>query len=279
MRNILCILSFLLAFNLFPAHAADKGETLIRVRLLILKHAWEQMADDDANLAIQAVQAASSRGLRIENIGNHFIDRDGKRKVAIVEYDSVEKLKSFVSEQMKVNPVSGDTFIVFTIGHGFGSGDLQRLGQRVEIMKALAAAAEENEQETLWWQLSCHATARLPMITELPKSQQGYFSMLASSTAEQTSSSGVQGRIMERVFVALAEKSTELDPNGDEIITMRELRDFLNKDGSRRGTLLFAASEDEQIFGGISLANRIRIIDRNNPQREYPRNYIPLPRR
>jgi len=155
-----------------------------------------------------------------------------------------------------------------------------RLGQRGPVMKIIAEAAEENNQETLWWQLSCHAAASLPPISTLSETQQELFSMTASSPANELSYFNTQGKQFSAMFNALAAKSTEIDPNSDEIITAKELSDFLSaKFGRKRGKLVFAKSDDEPIIGlTTGLANAIPIRDRNNPQDDYPRNYIPVPR-
>lgn len=180
---------------------------------------------------------------------------------------------------MKIDAVYGDTLIVYTIGHGSGNGNIMRLGQRENVMKAIAMAAEENNQETLWWQLSCHAAAKLPPISSLNKTQQELFSMTASSPANELSYFATQGKQFAAMFDALASKSREIDPDKDEIVTAQELSDFLSaKFGTKRGKLVFAKSDDEPIFGlTTGLANAIPIRDRNNQEQEYPRNYIPLP--
>ena len=145
-------------------------------------------------------------------------------------------------------------------------------------MKAIAAAAEENDQETLWWQLSCHAAAHLPPISSLNERQQELFSMTASSPSNELSWFTTQGAQFAALFNAMAEKNPSIDPNGDEIITADELSKFLIKGfGKKRGELVFARSPDEPIFGYNGLANQIPIRDRNNRQEEYPRNYIPMP--
>ena len=202
-----------------------------KIRLLALKHSRESMADGDADLALKAAQKAADKGLSIKGIGNHFINKDGRIQVVLWEYGSdLDKLKAFISDQMKVNAEPGDTVIVFTIGHGMGDGNLHNLGQRADVLKAIAGAAEENQQRTLWWQLSCHAAARLPDIKTLTPAQQELLTIVASSTASELSAAGVQGKVMERVFVAMAEKSQKIDPNEDGIVTAKELKDFLNND-------------------------------------------------
>jgi len=73
--------------------------------------------------------------------------------------------------------------------------------------------------------------------------------MIASSHASQTSPAGVEGRIMERVFVAIADDDRGIDPNQDGIITVEELKGFLNTGQYKRGDLLFARSLQDPIFG------------------------------
>lgn len=252
----------------------------ISIRLLLLKHCPDAMADQDGALALQAANIAKSKGLSIFDIGDYRVDQQGKTdRVLWSEKLDLEGLKRFVSEQMKINAKSGDTVVVFTIGHGGADGGLMRLGQREAVMKMLASAAEENNQETFWWQLSCYAASRLPPISSLTPRQQELFAMSASSTASEESPSGVEGKQMEAVFVAMAEKNIELDANKDDVVTAGELRDFMTKRfGAKRGALIYAKSADEPIFGLVAgLANQIPIVDRNNPQGKYPRNYIPIP--
>ena len=240
-----------------------------QIRLVALKHSHISMADGDANLAIQAVRTAAGKGLAIRDVGNHNIDRNGE--VRLVEWtdNDLDKLQAYVSQIMKIDAQPGDTFIIFTIGHGFPDGSIQNMGPRAGVMKAFANAAEENGQRTLWWQLSCHASAGLPAISTLPEAQQELFSVLASSTASETSAAGVQGKIMEKVFVALAGKDRSLD-DGSGIVTAGRLRNFLNGVSRGRGDLLYAANPDAPIFGGTSLANSLPIIDRNGPARRIP---------
>jgi hypothetical protein len=213
----------------------------IAVRLLVLRHTPGGMAQGDADLATAAARKAASEGLDIKVIGDEYIGGL-----------SPERLKTFVSERMKKEALTGDTLIIHTIGHGFQGGGLQNLGQRADVMKAFAAAAGENNQKTLWWQLSCHATSSLPGIDTLPADQQQLFMMLASSRAEDTSSTVTQARLMGKVFSALAKDSDEIDPNHDKIITVEELKSYLNTlDRYQRGDLLFARRGD--VFGGAGM--------------------------
>lgn len=250
----------------------------ISIRVLILKHCFESIADADANDAIEAVNLAQQKGLSIKDIGNHHITKEGP-KTWSKKTVSFESIKEFVSEQMKVDALPGDTFVIYTIGHGSGGGSLQHIGQRKILSDAFAAAAAENDQETLWWQLSCHAAAKLPAISDYSEEEQERFSMLASSSANKLSYFRTQGEQMEKVFGAIADESKEIDPNGDQMIDAKEFSDYLNNHIERgRGDLFYARSEEEVIFG-YNLANAIPIEDRNNPQGEYPRDYIPMPRR
>jgi len=285
-------LIFLLAITLASQVSADdvihpvsgtdyvarvKLNDAISIRLLILKHSVISMADRDAELAIQAVSVASARGLQIEEIGNHFINRDGRiQRFAMSKtlYGSAQ-LKDFINQQMKISAAYGDTLVVFTIGHGFSSG-LQNIGERRILTSAIAGAAAENSQRTLWWQLSCHATAGLPSISELPAAEQELFSMVASSDASETSAEGVQGRIMQKVFVAIANDSDEIDPDHDNVITAGELRRFLTNIGGI-GRRVFAKSADTVIFGRGFNPGMIPILDPYNPNRTFPENYLPVP--
>ncbi len=258
------------------------GDSPYNVRLLILKHCPDNIADIDANQAVEAVNIAASKGLNIESIGNHRINKDGRTDNLVFEkipYGDLDGLKKFISAQMKVNAKSDDTMIVYTIGHGGGNGALMRLGQRGPLMKILAEAAEENNQRTFWWQLSCHAAASLPQISTLTTKQQELFTMAASSPANEVSYFNTQGKQLKTIFNAMAEKSKEIDPNQDDVITAKELGNFMvEKFGKKRGELLFARSPDETIFGWRGMAaNKIPIVDRNGPQGRYPRNHIPVP--
>jgi hypothetical protein len=250
-----------------------------QIRLVALKHSHISMADGDANLAMQAVKSAAAKGLAIRDVGNHNINRDGGVQLVMWTENDLDKLQAYVSQMMKIDAQPGDTFIIFTIGHGLPDGTIQNMGQRAGVMKAFAAAAEENQQRTLWWQLSCYASAGLPPISSLPSGQQELFSVMASSTANQQSPAYVEGRVMEKLFVALAGKDKTLD-DGSGQVTAGRMRNFLNRDGSRRGELLYSISPDTPIFGGgMGLANSLSIVDRNGRQGQYPRGYIPLPKK
>lgn len=255
----------------------------VSVRLLILKHCPDSIADGDADDAVQAANLAATNGLNIRQIGNHRIDREGvtDRNLAWGQkFYTADGLKNFISESMKKDAEPGDTLIIYTIGHGGGDGSLMRLGQRGPIMKLMAEAAAENEQETFWWQLSCHAAAALPPISELSDKEQEYFSMIASSTASELSYFRSQGPQFQKLFMAMAEKSTKIDPNQDDIIVAKELADFLDKEiEPGRGSLFYARSPDEPIFS-LDWANRIPIIGPDGRIWQPPgRGYIPHPQR
>jgi len=219
----------------------------IAVRLLVLRHTPGGMAQGDANLATEAARRAASEGLDIKVIGDEYIGGL-----------SHDRLKTFVSERMKKEALTGDTLVIHTIGHGFVGGGLQNLGQRSSVVKAFAEAAQENNQKTLWWQLSCHATSELPGIETLPPIQQQLFMMLASSRAEDSSGTQTQARLMGKVFGALATDDGEIDPNHDKIITVDELKHYLNAlDRYQRGDLFFSRRSD--VFGGAGLFLLVRM--------------------
>jgi hypothetical protein len=252
----------------------------ISVRLLVLKHSMDSIGNTDAQQAISAANLAASKGLAIRDIGNYHIDRGGKKPVVWGKKRVMwPRLKEFISEQMKVGAVSGDTLVIYTIGHGGGGGGLQNLGQRAELMRIMAEAAEENNQETFWWQLSCYAAAGLPPVSSLNPTQQDLFAMIASSPANQSSYFCTQGAQMEKVFCAMAEGSTAIDPDQNGTIVAKELSDFLDAAVSKgRGDLVYAKNEQEPIFGLRGLARLIPIRDMVGGQKNYPSDYIPLPR-
>jgi hypothetical protein len=254
----------------------------ISVRILVLKHCPDSIANTDANEVVQAAKLASSKGLTIEDVGNFHVDDKGKTdRMVWSDPTDLSGLKKFVNEQMKVKAAPGDTFVIYTIGHGSENGSVMRLGQRAGIMKILAECAEENDQETFWWQTSCHAGAHLPPISSLTPKQQDLFSMSASSPASKVSYFCTQGKIMEKVFCAMAARDPVICPNGEDIVTAASLSAFISKEcGKERGELIYAKSPDKAIFGLLGgLPNRIPIIDRMGPQKEYPRTYIPIPKR
>lgn len=252
------------------------------IRMLCIKHSREHMADGDADLAIKAVKNAAAKGLPIKVVGNHFVDG---RLVAgfpdnadFVEriYDA-ETLTQYVNQYIKADATPGDTLIIFTIGHGFPSGGLQNIGQRKDVQKVLAEAAERNNQKVLWWQLSCHASSSLPSIDTLTPRQQELFTMFASSAASETSAAYVQGNIMAKIFDAMASHSTSLDANGDGKITAAELRTFMNAINGAYGSRVHARGPDMVIFGKAGVPF-LPIVDRNGPQGRYEEDYVFLPR-
>lgn len=270
------IFSVLISCNI--AFAVDDN---VNIRLMAIKHSKEFMADGDANLAINAVNSAASKGLRIKTIDNEFVGKNGILQVAEIDFNyKISEFKKYISEQMTTDAEDGDLLIIFTIGHGFENGTLQNLGARKDVMKAIAEAAQEHNQKVLWWQLSCHATAGLPNISSLTQEQQGLLSVLSSSTASEVSAAYVQGNIMKEVFLALAANNEKINPDKNDVVTGVEFKTFLNQvAGNNRGNLLRMQNLNEPIFGsGISLANKIPIVDRNGSQKQYPKDYIPRPR-
>lgn len=255
-----------------------KINDVVSIRLLVLKHCPDDIADTDSNQAVAAANLAASKGLNIKNIGNYHVDKEGLTNSAmIVSLDDLAGLKRFVSEQMKVGAKAGDTLVIYTIGHGSGSGSVMRLGQRDGIVKAFAEAAEENNQETFWWQLSCHAAAKLPEISSLTEKQQRLFSMTASSPGNELSYFTTQGKLMETVFSAMAVGGTDIDPNQDAVVTAGELKQFMiAKFGAKRGGLVWAKNDDEGVFNLVP--SSIPIKDINGDKNKYPDNYIPIPR-
>jgi len=254
----------------------------VTIRILILKHCRESLADDESRVLIQAANFAASKGLKIQEIGDHHVDKDGKvnRMVWGDKFYSIEKLQAFVSEQMKKSAQAGDTLVIYTTGHGSPQGSIQILGSRKELGLAFAKAAEENNQETLWWQSSCYAASGLPTIAELNDKQKKLFSMIASSTADKVSYWGDQPPRMKKVFEAIADKDKNIDPDQDGVILAKELAAFMNtqiKAGS--GDLLFAKGPDEPIFGLLDLANMIPIMGRSGeiPPIMDDGKYIPHP--
>lgn len=262
-------------------YVATVDSSLLSIRMLILKHCFEQMADGDAQLAIEAINLAHGKGLDVKEIGNLHFNANGQAKRFVINrnnqatYDNA--LKEFISEQVRVNAEPGDTLIIFTIGHGSNNGYLATLGDRSNLFNIMAQAAADNNQETVWWQLSCYASARLPAISSLPQDQQGLFSVVASSDARTPSPAYVEGKIMEKVLVAMAEKNPKIDPNSDEVIVAKELADFLESIDRGRGQLVYALSPNEPLFS-IGMARTIPIFDPKNPDKNYPKDLIQYPR-
>lgn len=232
-----------------------KFESATTVRLLILKHSYEPLAEMEQRDIIQAANLAASKGLSIKDLGGHEINADGPRLYWGKQIKSLEDLQEFVSAQMKISAEAGDTLIIYTTGHGAKGGFMDNLGSREKIGKILAAAAAENNQETLWWQSSCYAGAGLPNIKSMTTNEQELFSMIASSDANNPSYWGDQTEPMKRVFMALASSDKSLDPNGDYVVTSGELTVFLNNYKSGAGDLVYARSTDEPIFGFDWLSN------------------------
>lgn len=260
------------AFFAFATPAFGYSANKLSIRLLCIKHSREHMADGDADLAIKAAKNAASKGLDIKLIGNHFVDGKFMGEDYIHRVNSVETLTAYVKKYAKVDANPGDTLIVFTIGHGMPSGDLDKLGQRSGVMKILASIAEENNQKMFWWQLSCHACAKLPALDSLTEKQQDLFSMFASSSASETSAAYVQGKIMEKIFMTMAENMPKIDTNNDEKISASELRTFMNTINPAYGSRVFA-KEDKPIFGKPGVP-WLPIVDRNNPQGKYEEGYV-----
>lgn len=256
----------------------------ISIRLLVLRHCPDQVGNTDSKLVLQAANLAASKGLTIQDIGDYRINRNGLKDKLVWSSDknieALDEVKKFINIQACVDAKPGDTLVIYTMGHGGGDGTLVTLGTRQELFKVLAEVAEENNQEIFWWQLSCHAGSKLPEISTLNETQQMLFSMTASS-GQELSYFCTQGAIMQKIFVAMAERSDEIDPNKDEIVDCKELSDFIAKYyGTKRGGLVFARSPEEPIFGLLGgLANAIPIVDRNNKQGDYKKNYIPLPKK
>lgn len=261
-------LSIVVCNNLYGAENSAP-----KIRLLCIKHSRENMADGDANLAIKAAQTASTKGLDIKVIGNHFVDG---RFVIEETINNIETLTQYLNQYVKADATPGDTLILFTIGHGFPGGSIQNLGQRSEVLKMIAEIAEKNNQKIFWWQLSCYASAGLPDVGSLTPRQQELITIFASSSDSETSAAYVQGNIMAKIFNAIAEKSNTIDPNKDEKITAAELRTFMNAINSSYGNRIHAKNSDFTIFGKTGVP-WLPIIDRNNPQGKYTEEYVLLP--
>jgi hypothetical protein len=249
-----------------------------KIRLICIKHSREHIADGDADLAIKAANSAAAKGLKIKVIGNYFVD--GKMVVDMADptehiYD-IETLSRYIKQYIKADAESGDTLIVFTIGHGANGGWLHNLGQRSNVMNIIAETAEQNKQKVFWWQLSCHASDGLPEINTLTTRQQDYFSMFASSAPEETSAAYVQGGIMEKIFNAIAEGNKSIDANEDGKISTKELRNFMNTIDKNYGNRVHAKTPEFVIFGNSGV-HWLPIIDKNNKQVEYNEDYVLMP--
>ena len=252
----------------------NDGQKDLSVRLLILKHSIEQMANDDAKLAVQAANVANLNGLDIQNIGEHFINRDGEVKTWGPVFYDMSQLKEFVKSQAQIGRKQGDTLIIFTIGHGSPDGQLHNIGQREILTEVFSSCAEELNQEVVWWQLSCYAQARLPSVSTLNSKRQSLFSIINSSDANTPSNAYVQGWYMQILFSAMAQSDPSLDVNNDGFIQAKELKDFMNrKFAPGFGNLMSAKNDNEVIFGG-SLRN---ILDQFKIDGIIQKGYVPFP--
>lgn len=246
------------------------------IRVLVLKHSKEKMADDDAKLVVQAVEKAK-KNLDVGIIGEHFINDTKAIKVSFHEYDSIENLKDFVTNQIKSSgSFSRDsTIIIFTVGHGSPSGGLDNLGQRSKLQEALAEIAEENEQKILWWQLSCYSSAKLPPIDSLTSKQQKFFSVLNTSDEKTESPAYVEGKIMEKMFESIISEDMDTDKNQE--ISGYEFKTKMNEIKKGRGDLFRTYDLSEPLFG-VNFANQIMIWDVEKKQ-EVPKGLILFPSR
>ena len=226
----------------------------------------------DANLAVQAANLAEQNGLNIQSIGQFFIDSNGKNWTNV----PFPNLKDFISNNMKINATKGDTIIVMTIGHGAKGGYLMDIGQRKDLLNTIAQAAQENNQETLWWQLSCYASSNLPNINQLSSQQQKLISIVASSDENTESPAYVEGNIMKELFLIMANKPNDIDLDDNSIVSANELALTLNKIKPNRGKLVYAISPNEPVFG-LGLAKLLKIIDHNTKQISNDPEFIQLP--
>tara|TARA_Y100000034_G_scaffold118960_1_gene160240 strand:- start:441 stop:1334 length:894 start_codon:yes stop_codon:yes gene_type:complete len=254
-----------------------KLSSYVTVRLIILKHSSERIADEESRGIIEAVDFASSKGLDIQDLGDHHVNKNGPT-IVWGNKCSLQTLKAFVSEQMKISAEAGDTLVIYTTGHGGSGGGVQNLGRRSDIAKIFAESAEENDQETLWWQSSCYAAAGLPAISSFNEKQQELFSMIASSTAKRATYWHDQTKPMKELFTAMATMGTDIDPDQNSSVSAKELSSFLNRAKKGLGELVYAKNSNEVIFG-LNLARMIPIINPDGSVFEAPSDYIPLPNR
>jgi hypothetical protein len=231
------------------------------VRLMILKHSYEQMCNDDANLAINGLNEAKRSGLNATLIENKFTL-------------NITDFKKSIEQKIKTNSKSRDTLIIFTIGHGFQTGQLQNLGNRSTVMNIIASTAEKYNQKIIWWQLSCYAQAYLPRHSSLNIKQQSLFSVVSSSFAHEPSPVGEQGRHMRQVFMALAKQDKFLDKNSSGDVSTEEFKVFLDLTDFDLGKRLSAKTQNK-IFEKDRII--LKIIDKNNKQGKYEENYILIP--
>lgn len=256
---------------LFLPSLTDAG--LIKIRMLALQHSYEKMATDEIDLIEKVVKEAKEEGLDIDMIGRHRINQDGELKSLLKDMD---KFKAFISKRMKDNAKPDDILIIFTVGHGAPNGGLHHLEKREDVIKAIAEAAEENNQKTLWWQLSCYASAHLPPIQSLSPKQRELLSIVASSSANQSSPAYVEYKPIGKMLTALAKLEKDIDPNQDMQVTGHELKKFLNSINNKRGHLFYTNDLDDIVFG-VSIARLIPIIDKTQKQGKYKKDYIKLP--
>lgn len=273
MKFIILIATVLSFLMVAPASAAPKH---VKIRLLAIKHSYEQMAVEDINLLMKEAEKAAGQGLKIKVIGRHSIDKNGER-VSFKEKADLPRVQEFLSEKFKIDAEYGDTLILFTVGHGGRGGSLHNLTNRKEVMDAIAGAAAENKQRVLWWQLSCYATAQLPAITDLPKEQQKYLSIVASSNSTTPSPAYVEYQPIGEMLQAMVRMGNNIDPNKNGSVSAGELKDFLNTTSRKRGHLFFSLNMKDPVFGWQSLARLIPIVDRNGPQGRYREDYIGVP--
>ena len=276
LKFLLCITSTLI-LSVFCMSKENKETP--KIRLLCIKHSREHMADGDAELAIQAALNATKKGLKIKVVGNHFVD--GKLMAKFNEeyvtrlYD-IETLTKYVKQYILFEATPGDTLIIFTIGHGFQDGSIHHLGKRSDVMKTIVKIAEENNQKVFWWQLSCYASAGLPNIQSLTETQKNLFCMFASSSEREQSEAYIQGKIMAKIFDAIADNKKEIDPKQTGQIQSINLKNFFNNINPTYGSR-FHAKNDEFIVFGKFFTPFLPIIDRNKKQGIYKEDYIISP--
>jgi hypothetical protein len=289
MRKLLLILVLILPIPLMiiPVEAATQtAQKPPKIRVLIFKHSREYIADHDAELVLQAIKHGESQGLDVHSIGAYYFTEPVKGMVSDdpftnilmepVEEKRFQRFQDFISDNIKKDKSQRDNVIVFSVGHGSPSGYLHNIGQRTNVFKALAAAAAENKQPMLWWQLSCYASAGLPSLSSLPPEQQKYFNMVASSDSRQSSYIDIQGKIMDRLFTAMVNDKVDTNHNG--VIEANELDAFFRLPGSLRdggGPIVYSLKPDSIFFGFKGLG--IPILDRIGTQGIYNEEYVPIP--
>ena len=255
MRYMMLVLS-LLFFNT-QIFANDYS-----LRLMVLKHSYEQMCNEDANLAINGAVEASRSGLKIQVVENKFTL-------------NINDFKKTIEQKIKTGAKNRDTLIIFTIGHGLENGNLQNLGQRSNVLKVIAQASEKYNQKIIWWQLSCYAQAYLPKNSSLTEKQQSLLSVVSSSSAYQPSGVGIEGRNMRQLFMSLAnKKSNFLDKDASGKISTEELKIFLDLTYFDLGKRLYA-KPNNIIFEKDRII--LKVIDKNNKQGKYEEEYFILP--